>query len=342
MTSSLRWTALAAVLCAACTAGAADTAALAKRLHDAADSSSLDDPALKPWHLKLAVQLYDAKGNPSEQGTIEEWWRPDKDKRIYVTPSYSATEIRDGRSVYRTRGQPTVPYLLDEALSFVVHPMMPAEIIDKSDLGLQVQSFGKVKLDCVMLSKPGKTSAHIQAGQVPTFCLEPGVDQLRVSWLDPEVSTRNSIGSFQKRRVGIDTSISLYNVKSVSQHIETLDSKDFDLSIFTPSTDLEDRSEDPVWVSAGVAANALTYKAFPTFPDEAKVKHLSGTVMLIATIGTDGRVLSTDALGNPEPIFLQSTMTAVKQWMYSPHLLNGVAVKMKTTITIHYIFSTLP
>jgi hypothetical protein len=321
---------------------AADTAALAKRLHNAAELSSLDDPALKPWHLKLAVQLYDAKGNPSEQGTIEEWWAPGKDKIIYATPSYNATEINDGKSVYRTKGQPDVPYLLDEAVRFVVNPMVPAEIISRSELRLQVQSFGQVKLDCIMLSKPGNASARIQAGQVPTFCLEPGVDQLRVSWNDPEVSTRNSIGLFQERRVGIDTSISLYGAKAASQHIEALDSKPFDVSIFTPGTDLEDRSDDPIWVSAAASSGMLTYRAIPTFPEEAKVKHMSGTVMLFATIGTDGRVLSTDAVGNPEPIFVKPTIAAVKQWIYTPHLMNGVAVKMKTSIAIRYNFFTVP
>jgi len=92
---------------------AEDSSALAKRLHNAAEASSLDDPALKPWHLKLDVQLYDAKGKPSEQGTIEEWWSPDADKRVYATPSYSATEILDKQGMHRTTGRAAPPYLLD-------------------------------------------------------------------------------------------------------------------------------------------------------------------------------------------------------------------------------------
>lgn len=45
---------------------------LIARLHAAAQDSRLDDPAVSPWHLKLNVQIYNAKGHPTDQATIEE------------------------------------------------------------------------------------------------------------------------------------------------------------------------------------------------------------------------------------------------------------------------------
>jgi len=50
-----------------------DTAPLGERLHRADAGSSIDDPQMKPWYLKLSFQLFDGKGAATETGTIEEW-----------------------------------------------------------------------------------------------------------------------------------------------------------------------------------------------------------------------------------------------------------------------------
>jgi hypothetical protein len=74
---------------------AQDAVALVERVHRATAVNSIDDSPLKPWHLKMSFQLYDAKGNPTERGTIEEWWaEPSKEKTVYTSPSYTSTEIR--------------------------------------------------------------------------------------------------------------------------------------------------------------------------------------------------------------------------------------------------------
>ena len=71
----IRWAVLLGVFLAlALAARAEDAATLTDRLHRAENLNSLDDPAMKPWYLKLSFQLFDDKGKPTEQGTIEEWW----------------------------------------------------------------------------------------------------------------------------------------------------------------------------------------------------------------------------------------------------------------------------
>jgi len=263
----------------------ADKAALVQRLHNAAESSSIDDPALKPWHLKLSVQLYDQKGNPSERGTIEEWWTSDAYKRTYAVPSYSATEISVHDSVYRSKGQPTVPYLLDAALRLVVHPIMAGETVDNSVLKMQTQSFGKLDLDCIILSQRGHTPIPLFPGAVPTYCLDPGMDQLRLSWLDPEVSAIGKVALFQGRRVGVVSSISIYGAKAISLHVDELEEKSFESSIFDRSSGLDDRSDDPVWVNSSAIANSVVRKIMPpTYPFLAQAHGISGTVMLVATL----------------------------------------------------------
>lgn len=316
---------------------AEDSSALAKRLHNAAEASSLDDPALKPWHLKLDVQLYDAKGKPSEQGTIEEWWSPDADKRVYATPSYSATEILDKQGMHRTTGRAAPPYLLDAIRKLVVHPMASADEIDGSKPELRVESFGKVKLDCVMLDQPLKNVAFPPLGLFPTFCLDQSGDLLRLSYqFGSESAVLNRIGKFQGRQVALDPSISVDDVRAVSAHIETLEGKALDPSIFAAGADLETQSGGLTHIGQGVMAGMILKKTVPVYPEEAKVKHISGAVHMDALIDTDGHIHRLRITEAPDPSLAMSALAAVREWMYKPYLLNGYPVEVETTITVNY------
>ena len=95
----------AAMFVLAGNAYAQDSAVLVERLHRATAVNSIDDSQLKPWHLKMSFQLYDAKGNPTEKGTIEKWWAElSREKTVYTSPSYTSTEIRTKDGFYRSKG----------------------------------------------------------------------------------------------------------------------------------------------------------------------------------------------------------------------------------------------
>lgn len=55
----------------------------------------------------------------------------------------------------------------------------------------------------------------------------------------------------------------------------------------------------------------------PRYPEVAKTLRLSGTVKVQVTIGTDGQIKETKVLGG-HPIFIDSTLTALKKWRYAP------------------------
>lgn len=337
MTRATNWLTFVGLTVLACpyVSNAADTVALAKRLHNAAEASSIDDPSLKPWHLKMNVQLYDAKGNPSEQGTIEEWRTSDASKRVYTTPSYTATEISTGKSLYRTKGQPPAPYLLDAALRFAVHPEAPVETIDKSHLKMKVETFGTTSLDCITMTQADYLPYPLP-GQVPTSCLDPDMDQLRVSWYAPQVATRTRTALFQGRRVGVTGIISIYGVKAISQQVDELKEASFDSQMFVPSSDLEERSDDPVWVSTEAVANTAVRKIVPPMPPFIPNLQLPVTVMVAATIGKDGHIITADILASPNPKLSEAAVETIRQWVYRPYLVNGIAVKIKTALRIHY------
>ena len=320
-------------------ASAADQAALAQRLHNAAESSSIDDPALKPWHLKIAFQLLDKKGATTEEGTIEEWWSAGKFKRVYSSPSYNATEIKRDKDLYRTKGQPSAPYLLELLRDEVVHPLADEAEVKDSVPDLRVESFGKVKLDCIMLDHPIKNVAYPPLGLFPTYCLDQDKDRLRVSYrYGSESVTRNAIGTFQGRGIPVDAGVSLSGVTAAKAHVAALSGMTLDDQFFVPDNSLELQNGEALKVGAGVIAGKKIGGVTPIYPAEDKQSHTSGSVHMRAVIGTDGRIHRLSVVDTPSPTLAISALTAVRQWVYTPFLLNGLPCSVETTITVNYNF----
>jgi len=89
-------------------------------------------------------------------------------------------------------------------------------------------------------------------------------------------------------------------------------------------------------VGGQVAAAKLMHQVLPTYPAIAKTAHVSGTVRLHAIISKDGSIQELQYISGP-PLLMRAAMDAVKQWKYSPTLLNGEAVPVETQIQV--IFS---
>lgn len=73
----------------------------------------------------------------------------------------------------------------------------------------------------------------------------------------------------------------------------------------------------------------------PVYPALAQSARVSGTVVIEATIGADGKV--TDAkVVRSIPLLDQAALDAVRQWEYLPTMLNGVPVPVVVTVTINF------
>jgi outer membrane biosynthesis protein TonB len=55
-----------------------------------------------------------------------------------------------------------------------------------------------------------------------------------------------------------------------------------------------------------------------------------------AVIGPDGYVRETRVLRDPSPALSQSSVDAVKQWVFEPTLLNCVAIPVRMTVTVDF------
>lgn len=79
----------------------------------------------------------------------------------------------------------------------------------------------------------------------------------------------------------------------------------------------------------------LIHRVEPTYPTLPKQMRREGKVELHAIISTDGTIQSLQAVGG-DPMFFQSALDAVRQWLYKPTSLNGQPVQIDTNITIYY------
>jgi len=77
-----------------------------------------------------------------------------------------------------------------------------------------------------------------------------------------------------------------------------------------------------VRISGGVAAGMLLHKVSPSYPAEAKYKRISGSVILVAVLDTDGTPADLKVISGPAEL-RQATLEAAWQWTYKPYLLNG-------------------
>src|SRR5216684_3357529 len=84
-----------------------------------------------------------------------------------------------------------------------------------------------------------------------------------------------------------------------------------------------------------VTAAHLINRVQPVYPPLARQTRISGAVRLHAIIGKDGNVLQLEVLSG-HPLLVQSALDAVRQWKYSPVLLEGDPVEVDTTIDVIY------
>jgi protein TonB len=73
----------------------------------------------------------------------------------------------------------------------------------------------------------------------------------------------------------------------------------------------------------------------PVYPVAARDQKITGTVILEARIGADGRVVDASVLRSI-PELDQAALDAVKQWEFTPTLINGVPTPFTMTTTIQF------
>jgi protein TonB len=76
--------------------------------------------------------------------------------------------------------------------------------------------------------------------------------------------------------------------------------------------------------------------ARPIYPDIARQARVQGSVVIECIIAPDGRVDEVQVVSG-HPLLQEAALDAVRQWRYTPSLLNGVPVPVIMTVTVNFI-----
>jgi len=76
----------------------------------------------------------------------------------------------------------------------------------------------------------------------------------------------------------------------------------------------------------------------PIYPPLARQIQREGRVELHALISSEGRIESLEVISG-DPLFIQSALTAVREWRYRPTILSGRPIEVDTRITVIYTLS---
>ncbi len=93
-----------------------------------------------------------------------------------------------------------------------------------------------------------------------------------------------------------------------------------------------------VKLGGNVLEAKLVKRVMPVYPPLARQMRLAGTVRLEGVISRAGRVINLQVVSG-HPMLTAAALDAVRQWVYSPTLLNGEPVEVIAPIEVHFTLS---
>jgi TonB family protein len=91
-----------------------------------------------------------------------------------------------------------------------------------------------------------------------------------------------------------------------------------------------------VRVGGGIAPPTKIKNVAPVYPPDALAARVAGVVIIEAVIGEDGKVRATRVLRSV-PMLDPAAVDAVKQWEFTPTLLNGAPVPVVMATTVNFV-----
>ena len=92
----------------------------------------------------------------------------------------------------------------------------------------------------------------------------------------------------------------------------------------------------PTSVGGNLRAPRKLKDVRPTYAENLRAAGVTGSVVLSATIGTDGKVTAVDVLKSVHPDLDAAAADAVRQWLFEPALLNCAPSDVKMTVTLNF------
>ena len=291
--------------------------------------NGLRGPGLKPWHAKLSYQIFD-DGKLLSEGTYEEFWISDKNyEQTYASPRFTQTDFGTSNGLFRSGAQdwPELPEM-QVRRSLILPVPLPIALQDVEVRTKQIRS-GASHLQCVTFTS---TKMYLL---MDSYCFEPDHPILRLTE-SPDGLTQvlyNGIVEFQGRFIARDVRTTYKGKPRLTVHIDDIGT--LSEAAFTPPPDATNIAPDKIVVSAQAMASFIVSQVAPVYPASAKVDHITGTVILQATVAKDGAVTSVWYVSGPQDL-RKSAIDAVSKWRYEPFFFLGEPIEYQGLVQIIY------
>ena len=194
----------------------------------------------------------------------------------------------------------------------------------------------------------------------PTGAVLPGVevtlvDANEIAW----VVSSNASGRFEFPTVGpgkYTLKFALPAFRALRYDFELRDARDWDRAVTLQLGELQESitvrenrailpkqlhatgaPPQPVRVGGNVRAPRKVHDVHPAYPAAMRAAGRTGVVPIEAIIGRDGTVSSVRVLSaQVHPDFAIAAADAVRQWLFTPTLLNGEPVEVVITVTVRF------
>jgi protein TonB len=92
----------------------------------------------------------------------------------------------------------------------------------------------------------------------------------------------------------------------------------------------------PVRVGGLISTPTLLHRVDPVYPSVAVAARIQGVVILEAVIDETGHVADARVLRSVNTVLDREAIDAVRQWRYTPVVLNGIPVRVILTVTLSF------
>jgi len=124
--------------------------------------------------------------------------------------------------------------------------------------------------------------------------------------------------------------------KQLLARAESIDPANAD--VFSVVPELPKKGERPtpiVRIGGNFADKNLRSRVSPSYPPQARAAGVQGDVLVNILIGLDGHVIRVAPVSGPNEL-RDAAISAIKEWTYSPTLINGRAVYVITQVVAHF------
>jgi TonB family protein len=278
------------------------------------------------------------RGSPKDQGTFEEWWAGrDKYKISYTSTGFNQVEYRNGVDTRMTGNVKWPPQTESMVERYLIHPLPAPDASDTRKLDGSDTKLGDVHLQCLRYLYAIGSTSSVDSMTYPAFCFGKELPAIRLE------SSYGNVLKFFNKVVRFDGQYLAERVRIVENRRPVLN---IDVTALEPLAGVESgefaapSGSTPapprkIALGANVMAENRLGGAAPRYPIVAKADAIQGTVILEATITTEGTIGKLQVLKGPA-LLQQGALDAVKTWLYKPYLLNGEPVEVETQINVTF------